>query len=279
MGPTIGIVRWLAVIAAASFFVAALLFLGLTFNVFVKPPDIPASADLPTNLLAAVPAIHAMWPFDAVSSLLFGVGFGALALLGRPLASLVPAGRGGATLIGPALLGGGVLGVAAQLIHVGAQQLVVDIPYCDCGFKVQETISQHWALVLIGGAQSLADERRRDPAGRRILGRGLRPGRCGSIGRLAGAVVPDGGRRRGQRHPFRARARRRSHPAADRRNRRDLDPALGRSPGHRARSRTDEPGRRARRSRIRLRPTASPRSDRGVGSYTPMGCQTVFISR
>jgi len=154
MGPTIGIVRWLAVIAAASFFVAALLFLGLTFNVFVKPPDIPASADLPTNLLAAVPAIHAMWPFDAVSSLLFGVGFGALALLGRPLASLVPAGRGGATLIGPALLGGGVLGVAAQLIHVGAQQLVVDIPYCDCGFKVQETISQHWALVLIGGAQS-----------------------------------------------------------------------------------------------------------------------------
>jgi len=63
------------------------------------------------------------------------------------------------------LLGiGGILGVVASLIRVGAVQASIDIPYCDCGFKEQEIVSQVWAemvvdaavLWLINGASLLA---------------------------------------------------------------------------------------------------------------------------
>jgi hypothetical protein len=52
------------------------------------------------------------------------------------------------------LFGGGLMGLASQLIHIGSQQVAIDVPYCDCGFKVQETISQYWGLTLIQGAES-----------------------------------------------------------------------------------------------------------------------------
>jgi hypothetical protein len=85
---------------------------------------------------------------------LFAVALGAIALLGRLLAALGPGGDGRGNLMASALFGGGLLGVASQLIHVGSQQMAVDVAYCDCGFKVQETISQAWGLTLIQGAES-----------------------------------------------------------------------------------------------------------------------------
>jgi len=51
-----------------------------------------------------------------------------------------------------ALVVGAVLGISAQLIFIGARQVQLDIAYCDCGYKVQEVISQNWAMWLIEGA-------------------------------------------------------------------------------------------------------------------------------
>jgi hypothetical protein len=120
----------------------------------VPNPQFPDSADLPTRLLGSIDARQASWPFDFVSALLFGVAFAAIALLGRLLTSVGPSGDGGSNLVGSALFGGGLLGLASQLIHIGSQQVAIDTPYCDCGFKVQETISQYWGLTLIQGAES-----------------------------------------------------------------------------------------------------------------------------
>jgi hypothetical protein len=151
---TMSLVRLLAFVAAICFVAATLLFLGLTLNLFVANPQFPDSADLPTRLLGSIDARHASWPFDFVSALLFGAAFAAIALLGRLLTLVGPSGDGRSNLAGSALFGGGLLGLASQLIHIGSQQVAIDIPYCDCGFKVQETISQYWGLTLIQGAES-----------------------------------------------------------------------------------------------------------------------------
>ena len=151
---TMWLIRWLAVIAAVCLVVGALLLLGLSQNVFVAQPTFPDGADLPTRLLGSIAARQASWPFDFASSLLFVVAFAALAILGRLLASVGPAGDGRSNVIGSSLFGGGLLVAASQLIHIGSQQVAIDVPYCDCGFKVQETISQYWGLTLIQGAES-----------------------------------------------------------------------------------------------------------------------------
>ena len=87
---TMGLIRWLAVIAAICLVAGALLFLGLSRNVFVAEPRFPNDADLPTRLLGSIAARQASWPFDFASSLLFAVAFGALAIVGR-LLDLEPA--------------------------------------------------------------------------------------------------------------------------------------------------------------------------------------------
>ena len=151
---TMTLVRWLAVVAAICLVGATLLFLGLSRNVFVAEPRFPNDADLPTRLLGSIDARQASWPFDFASSLLFAVAFGAFAVLGRLLALAGRVGDARSSVIGSTLFGGGLLGLASQLIHIGSQQVAIDQPYCDCGFKVQETISQYWGLTLIQGAES-----------------------------------------------------------------------------------------------------------------------------
>jgi hypothetical protein len=154
MARTMTLVRWLAVVAAICFVGATLLFLGLSRNLFVAEPRFANDADLPTRLLGSIEARQLSWPFDFASSLLFAVAFGAFAVLGRLLALAGPVWDARSNVIGSTLFGGGLLGLASQLIHIGSQQVAIDIPYCDCGFKVQETISQYWGLTLIQGAES-----------------------------------------------------------------------------------------------------------------------------
>src|SRR5258706_2649560 len=151
---TMSLVRLLAFVAAVCFIAATLLFLGLTLNLFVPNPQFPDSADLPTRLLGSIEARHASWPFDFVSALLFGAAFSAIALLGRLLTLVGPLGDGRLNPPGSALFCGGLLGLVSQLIHIRSQQVAIDVPYCDCGYKVQETISQYCGLTLIQGAES-----------------------------------------------------------------------------------------------------------------------------
>lgn len=146
------LVRWLAWLFAGCLIVATLLFFGLTSGWFAKPPTFPDSADLPTRLLGSVDFNHAIWPFDLASSLIYAAGFAGLLALAGVLGSAAPA--PGRRVMVTAFAGAALLVIASQLIHVGAHQVAIDVPYCDCGFKVQESISQAWGLMLIDGAQS-----------------------------------------------------------------------------------------------------------------------------
>ena len=45
-----------------------------------------------------------------------------------------------------------LLGVVAGLLYVGGTQVAMALPYCDCGFIAEETISQFWSLAIVQGA-------------------------------------------------------------------------------------------------------------------------------
>lgn len=97
----------------------------------------------------------ACWPLDEISHLLFVLAFGALVLMAGPFAALVGQDRR-AGLLKHALLGAGMLGVVSNLLYVGATKVTIDQQYCDCGFRVQESISQFWAInIAHGGSQWL----------------------------------------------------------------------------------------------------------------------------
>lgn len=138
-------------IFAASMVVATALALALGFDLLVPPPVIDETLDFPSRLTAIQPFQAARWPFDAASSLLFVVGFGALALLAGPIAALAGDDRR-AGILRSAILASGLIGVVAGLLYVGATQVAVTQQYCDCGFLTEEVIAQFWAVASIQAA-------------------------------------------------------------------------------------------------------------------------------
>ncbi len=149
---TTTVMRRLAVAAGALFFAATLFFLADRLNVFYTPPDIPQSANFVERLLAQIPYRQSIWPIYFATNLLFGAGFAVLVGLAVTLAARLAPTDGRRYLLLWTLGTGGVLGVVGSLILVGAVQATIDIPYCDCGFKDTELVSQAWAQMLIEGA-------------------------------------------------------------------------------------------------------------------------------
>jgi hypothetical protein len=146
------IVRRTAFAVAALFFVATLFQLADRLNLVVSPPNVPESSNLVQRVDALTPYRHAIWPVFFATNFLFAVGFFALAGLGVALAARRPSGDS-TRLILVWLVGiAGILGTVAFLVRVGAVQASIDIPYCDCGFKDQEIVSQVWAEMVVDGA-------------------------------------------------------------------------------------------------------------------------------
>ena len=146
------VVRRMAFAVAALFFVATLFQLADRLNLVAQPPNIAESSNLVQRVEAQIPYQNAIWPVFFATNLLFGVGFFALAGLGLALAARRPTGDPARVLLVWLIGGAGVLGTVAFLIRVGAVQTKIDIPYCDCGFKDQEIVSQVWAEMIVDGA-------------------------------------------------------------------------------------------------------------------------------
>ena len=144
-------VRRVAFGVAALFFVATLFQLADRLNLIATPPDLP-DANLVQRMEAAGPYRQAIWPVFFATNFLSGVGFFALAGLGLGLAARRPAGETGRLVLVWLLGVGGILGAVAALIRVGAVAASIEIPYCDCGFKDQEIVSQVWAEMVVDGA-------------------------------------------------------------------------------------------------------------------------------
>ena len=142
------ILLWIFAVCAV---LATLLALALGFDLLVQPPEIAETLDLPSRLEAIHPFHVAQWPFDAASTLLYVVAFGALLLAAGSIASLAGT-DGRADMLKSAIVASGLLGVASGLLYFGATQVTIALQYCDCGFKTEEVISQFWAITIVQGA-------------------------------------------------------------------------------------------------------------------------------
>jgi hypothetical protein len=149
------LLRPLAYAMAGLFVIAALIQLADQLNLFHQPPDIPASANLVDRALAQIPYRQAEWPIFFAANTLVGIGFLVLIGLALVLARWLPSADGGRALVLWTLVTAGILGAIGQLVIVGAVRASIDIPYCDCGFKSQEIVSQVWAEMVVQGAAAL----------------------------------------------------------------------------------------------------------------------------
>ncbi len=136
-------------IVAAAFFLGTVLFAVDRLNLVAQPPQFPDTTNLVDRILGSFDYRLAIWPVFLATNLLFALGFAALV----PFAAAMPrSAQGAARPIGPTLLAlGAVIGAISSLVTVGSVDPSISTPYCDCGFKEQEVISQAWALMIAGG--------------------------------------------------------------------------------------------------------------------------------
>jgi hypothetical protein len=133
---------------AASFVISTLLQIVDWANLVAQPPNIPESANLVDRILAQIPYRQSIWPVFFGTNFLLGLGFVALSLLGSTLDAPVSRNNERRSLLKGLFITGGLLGAAGQLVVLGSVKASIDIPYCDCGFKEQEIVSQVWALMV-----------------------------------------------------------------------------------------------------------------------------------
>ena len=146
------IVNGFALALGVLFFVATLFQLADQLNLVHQPPAIPDSANLVDRVTALIPFRHDEWPIFFLGNALICLGFLALVGLGLGLATRVGRGHDRRQLLQWAAVSAGLIGAVAQLVVIGASKAAIDIPYCDCGFKDTEIVSQVWAEMVAGSA-------------------------------------------------------------------------------------------------------------------------------
>ncbi len=146
------LVRWLGWSVGLLFLLGTVLRLVDYFNLWASPPDLPQTLNMVERRLAVQDYRVAIWPVFALGNLAVGVAFMAVTALGVQLASGVARASSLRLGISAGLGMAGVFGAVGQLMTVGAAQPTIDSPYCDCGFKETEIVSQIWAQQLIEGA-------------------------------------------------------------------------------------------------------------------------------
>jgi hypothetical protein len=137
-------------VAAITLVVATLLTVVLRFNLTGEPPLRAEGADFVDFIVTRVTFDRDRLPLDLGASLLFATAFLALAGVGSLLGPVVrDADRG--RVLAAAFVVAGVLGAAAQLIHVGAAAVASDPTICDCGYRAEEIIGRLQAMHVADG--------------------------------------------------------------------------------------------------------------------------------
>ncbi|HLX34120.1 MAG TPA: hypothetical protein VKR30_02640 [Candidatus Limnocylindrales bacterium] len=145
-------VRTFAFATAGLLIVATLFQLVDQLNLIYQPPAIPEGANLVDRVLALIPYRQQDWPIFLGANLFAGLGF--LAVVGLALALAGQVGRSDdrRNLLLWTLASAGLVGLVGQLVLLGAVNASIAIPYCDCGFKNEEIVSQVWAEMVVQSA-------------------------------------------------------------------------------------------------------------------------------
>jgi len=173
--------RRLSIGIGVLFLLAAILRLIDQLNLVAAPPAHPGD-NLVDRVLNTIPYRHDIWPVFFGTNILVALAFAGLAALGWLLAARMAATDDRRAWLLGTFVTGGILGAAGQLVLVGAVRAQIDIPYCDCGFKEQEVVSQVWAEMVTQGASAFLID------GALLLGA---IGLVVAAGRFAGREMPD----------------------------------------------------------------------------------------
>jgi hypothetical protein len=148
--------RLLSWVVAGSFLLAGVMF-ALAESGITAPEGSAAPRTARRDFVDATIAFfqdeQSRWPQELTYSLLFALGFAALAGLGVLLARALGGTETRAAILSVTFAMAGTLGVAGQLLFVGAKQVAIDPHYCDCQYAPEQIISQARGLALVEGAQ------------------------------------------------------------------------------------------------------------------------------
>jgi hypothetical protein len=149
------VLRGLAYAMAAAFFVSTIFQLADQLNLIYQPPAVPDSANLVERVTATIPYVQQVWPIFFLANALLGLGFLLLVGLAIALAGRAARSDDRRHLLLWTLATAGIVGGIAQVALVGAVKARIEIPYCDCGFKDQEIVSQVWAEMVVQSASQV----------------------------------------------------------------------------------------------------------------------------
>lgn len=145
--------RALSWLVAATFLLAAVIYLLIAFNLVVPPPEPNPRLNFVESMTASFEHQSRVWPLEIPGTVLFGAGFFALAGLGLVLGRLL--GGQAAASLGAAGFGvAGVLAGATQLVFLGAALVATNPELCDCVYAPEQVVSQATGLWIILGAQN-----------------------------------------------------------------------------------------------------------------------------
>ena len=143
------VVGW---VVGIGLLLGAVLRLALSFELFGVPPQPPPEAFI-DRIMTFYEFAMSLWPIEFVSIVGFAVGFAGLAALGPILGRLASDADARSGLVMAAFLGLGGIGLASQLLQIGAVPYLMRPEICDCGLAEAELMSREVANGLVFDVQ------------------------------------------------------------------------------------------------------------------------------
>ena len=140
--------RILGWVIAIGLLVGAAIRLALSFELFGGPP-LPPPENFVDNVMTYYEFATSQWPIEFVGAAATAIAFAALAMLGPVLGRLATDAdaRGGLVMV--TFLGLGGIGLAAQLLQIGAVPFITRPEVCECGLAESELMAREVANGLV----------------------------------------------------------------------------------------------------------------------------------
>jgi hypothetical protein len=145
--------RW-AWLLAVTFLVATVIVALVSLNITAPAPDFADDTALPDIILANFASAREAWLQDMGASVLFALGFLAIAAVGPILRVLLDRSDPRATRVAVLFLVAGTIGILSQIIYVGGKEVAIVPYYCDCDYLAAQLISRGTVLDVIVGIQA-----------------------------------------------------------------------------------------------------------------------------
>jgi hypothetical protein len=136
---------------AVALLLAAVIYGLKIFHVIVPEPPFDPNLTGVDVILAGFEHAQEHWLEDLSSSLLFAIAFAGLAVLGLVLRHAMNRDEARSGLMAIGFIVAGTLGIASNLIYLGAIEAATSPEYCDCGFLAEELVSREMIRFVVEG--------------------------------------------------------------------------------------------------------------------------------